>query len=87
MKSLYLLAAIMFTGLLMMTVSSYKVISVVKDSPEAASPAGAHGKSPAPAVNPDVLPYVTLSYVGLTLFLVGAVGAIIAAFRAMTNRF
>lgn len=87
MKSLYLLAAIMFAGLLMMTVSSYKVVSLVKANAAESSPAAGQGKAPAPATNPNILPYVTLSYLGLTLFIVGAVGAIIAAFRAMTHRF
>ena len=76
----------MFAGLVMMTVSSYKVMSVVKESAPA-SPSRGPVNSPANSVNQDVLPYVTLSYLGLALFIIGAVGAIFAAFKAMTHRF
>ena len=86
MKLLYILAAVMFAGLIMMTVSSYKVMSVVKENPPVSS-SPVHGSTPAAPVNPDVLPYVTLSYLGLAFFLIGAVGAIFAAFKAMTHRF
>ena len=87
MKLLYLLAAVMFAGLVMMSVSSYKVMSVVKESTPASQAPPAPGHSQPDAVNSYVLPYVTLSYVGLTCFIVGAVGAIFAAFKAMTHRF
>lgn len=87
MKLLYLLATVMFAGLFLMAVSSYKVMSVVKESAPAAPVAPSAGKSSSVTVSPDALPYVTLSYLGLALFLIGAVGAILAAFRAMTHRF
>ena len=90
MKLLYILAAIMFAGILLMTVASLKVFSTVKATEQANR--FKHRNPNRPKVSqvekhPEVLPYVTMSYLGLVLFLCGGVGAMFAAFKAMTQRF
>ena len=94
MKTLYIMAAVMIVGLLMMSLASYKVFSVAQEAKEAGSSERVKSKIPgfdrgpeisAPAS--EVMPFVMISYIGLTLFIVGGAGAIFAAFKAMTHRF
>lgn len=86
MKSLlYFLILAMFLGLGLMIWSSYKAITVAQQND--IIPAHAPG-GPIPAVsNPEVSRYVSLSYFGLTLFIVGAVGGIFAVVKVMVRRF
>jgi hypothetical protein len=78
----------MILGLGMIIWSSYKALVVAQENTDSqqSRPGGKAAQSPA-VRNPAVSRYVMVSYVGLTLFIVGAVGAIFAAFRVMTRRF
>lgn len=85
--ALYFLSLMMFLGLGVMIWSSYKAIDVVQENGAQIQPS-APGSNGAPRTpNPEVSRYMTLSYVGLTMFLVGAVGGIIAAVKVMVHRF
>jgi hypothetical protein len=87
MKSfLYLMAVLMFGGLALMVWSSYKAVAVLQDS-ELPSPPVPAGQAPVRISNPEIPRYVSFSYVGLGMFLIGAVGGIIAAVRVMVHRY
>ena len=80
MKVVYILAAMMLIGIILIMVSSYKVFSAMQTYP------GIHKKAPV-VMDPQGRSYVVMSYLGLTLFVVGAIGSIFALFQIMTRRF
>jgi len=82
MKIVYLLAALMLIGIILMSVASYKVFSSMQ--PQGA---GIHRKSAPVSLDPQSGMYVVVSYLGLTLFVVGAIGSIFALFQVMNRRF
>lgn len=85
MKSLlYFLILAMFLGLGLMIWSSYKAITVAQQNDTV--PVRAPGTAPAVS-NPEVSRYVSLSYFGLVLFIVGAVGGIFAVVKVLVHRF
>lgn len=87
MKSfLYFMAVLMFSGLALVIWSSYKAVTVLQDT-EVQSPPVPAGHTPVRISNPEIPRYVSFSYVGLGMFLIGAVGGIIAAVRVMVYRY
>jgi hypothetical protein len=89
MKGIYLLGCMMFLGLVIMIYSSYRMMNILEvrkvttSSPQAENPAG-------PSImitDPDIQPYLTGSFAGLGLFMVGAIGGVIAIVKAFTRRF
>jgi hypothetical protein len=90
MKGIYILAILMFFGLILMFYSQYQVMNIVGER-NIKAPAGAKSpKNDLPPVmitDPDVMPYITGSFVGLALFVVGAVGGLIVAIKTFTRRF
>jgi hypothetical protein len=88
MKSaLYFLSLMMFLGLGVMIWSSYKAVTVVQESGGQLQNAGQGNANGSHISNPEVSRYVTVSYVGLGMFLLGALGGIIAAVKVMVHRF
>lgn len=81
MKSIYLLALVMFAGLALLFYSSYHLVDAVQQNAGHSAPKG--GITP----QPELRPYVFASYTGITLFIIGGVGGLIAAFRAIAHRF
>jgi hypothetical protein len=84
MKGIYIFAIMMFLGLFIMFYSQYRVMNIV----------GQHNvtsqKAEYPSLgvaDPEVMPYVTGSFVGLALFVIGAVGGIIVVVKTFTHRF
>lgn len=90
MKGVYILAIIMFLGLFVMFYSQYRVMNIVGQR-NVTAPAGANSpKSGYPSLgiaDPEVMPYITGSFVGLALFVVGAVGGVIVVVKTFTRRF
>ena len=74
MRALYLLTTTMLSGLFLMFVSSYKLLSHL-----GAARAGV-------LVPSGARPYVAVSYLGLGLFLVGGIGALIMLVRSLMRR-
>ena len=84
MKGVYFLAIIMFLGLFIMFYSQYRVMDIVGQRNVHAQ------KSEYPSLgvaDPEIMPYVTGSFVGLALFVIGAVGGIIVVVKQFTRRF
>lgn len=81
MKGLFILAAVMTIGAMLMLVCSYKLLSEL-DTIKNVNP----GKD-ALALKTEMQPYVVGSYLGLTLLLAGGLGAIILFFRSWSRRF
>lgn len=77
MKVLYIMAALMLVGLLIMVVASQKVLSGVEISKE-----DNHA-----TLAPELRPYIGISYMGVGLFVVGAVGAVIFLLKTINRRF
>lgn len=80
------MALLMFGGLTLVIWSSYKAVNVLQGDEMQSSPAPA-GQAPVRVANPELPRYVSFSYVGLGMFLVGAVGGILAAVKVMMHRF
>lgn len=79
MKLLYAMIALMILGAFIMFVSSYQIFNKM-----AAVKAGDIAPDEAKS---SVRPYVTLSYLGLTLFIVAGVGGLILVITIVTRRF
>jgi hypothetical protein len=90
MKGVYILAIIMFLGLFVMFYSQYRVMNIVGQR-NVTAPAGENSpKREYPSIgiaDPEVMPYITGSFVGLALFVVGAVGGVIVVVKTFTRRF
>ena len=89
MKLLYILSAMVIIGILLISISSFKVFSVVQQKNSAFSKRypGVHRKAQPVPVDPETRMYVGLSYIGITLFVVGSLGAIIVLFQNINRRF
>jgi len=84
MRGIYVFAIMMFLGLFIMFYSQYRVMNIVSQRNVASQ------KSEYPALgvaDPEVMPYVTGSFVGLGLFVVGAIGGVIVVVKTFTRRF
>lgn len=75
MKILYIMAAVMLIGALMMIVASHQILSGIEVS-----------KEKQVVLRPDLKPYVAVSYLGITLFVVGAVGSLIVLLKSINRR-
>jgi hypothetical protein len=85
MKSVYLLALVMFLGIGLMFYSSYHLAGAIRQAPDKGP--GSAGNKGSLSGNSDVQLYVLASYTGLTLFVIGGAGGLIVAFRAIAHRF
>jgi hypothetical protein len=84
MKGIYIFAIMMFLGLFIMFYSQYRVMNIVGQRNVTAQ------KSEYPALgvtDPEIMPYVTGSFVGLGMFVVGAIGGVIVMVKTLTRRF
>jgi hypothetical protein len=84
MKGIYIFAIMMFLGLFIMFYSQYRVMNIVGQRNITSQ------KSEYPALgvaDPEVMPYVTGSFVGLGMFVVGAIGGVIVVVKTFTRRF
>ena len=90
MKILYILGALMFIGIFMIFICSLKVLnemSVVQRT-TFRRPLGLRPQKPQPTtVKPSTMPFVVGTYLGLTFFVVGAVGSIIVLVQVSMRRF
>jgi hypothetical protein len=90
MKGIYLLGFMMFFGIVIMIYSSYRMMNVLEER-KLTTPSNSQVESSTnPSVlitDPDVQPYLTGSFAGLVLFIVGAIGGIIVIVKAFTRRF
>ncbi|MCI0416456.1 hypothetical protein L0222_27095 [bacterium] len=92
MKGVYLLALMMFFGLLLMFYSSYRVVNILEERNISvpSNPASKGQKTVVPTIlitDPEIGPYITGSFVGAALFIVGAIGGLIAVVKTFTRRF
>jgi hypothetical protein len=84
MKGIYIFAIMMFLGLFIMFYSQYRVMNIVGQRNITSQ------KTEYPALgvtDPEVMPYVTGSFVGLGMFVVGAIGGVIVVVKTFTRRF
>jgi hypothetical protein len=85
MKVLYILAALMLIGIMLLVVCSMKVLTDLK----ATTTPTRLGRTPRyrpvakPVIKPKTQVYVIGTYLGLTFFIVGAAGSILALFQSM----
>jgi hypothetical protein len=84
MKGIYVLAIVMFLGLFIMFYSQYRAMDIVGHRNVTAQKAEYPSLG---AADPEVMPYITGSFVGLALFVIGAVGGIIVVVKTFTRRF
>jgi hypothetical protein len=90
MKGIYVLAIIMFLGLCLMFYSQYRVMNIVEQRNVTIPKDANSPKSEFPSLgvmDPEIMPYITGSFVGLGLFVIGAVGGLIVAIKTFTRRF
>jgi hypothetical protein len=79
MKLLYAMIGLMLVGAILMFVSSYQIFDKM-----AAVKTGDVGPDEAKAT---MRPYVTMSYLGLALFVIAGVGGVILVITIVTRRF
>jgi hypothetical protein len=94
MKIVYILATLMFLGIFIVLVCSLKILNDMNSSQRVypgstawrfrQQPQRQQQKTP---VKPSTLPYVIGTYLGLTFFVVGGIGSIIAVFQVGMRRF
>jgi len=81
-KPLYVLGAMMLIGVLLIGVSSFKLFSTYERF---------HGakmtKSQARVVKVQLQPYVIAGYLGITFFVVGSAGSLVALLLTVNRRF
>lgn len=83
-KVLYILAVLMLIGIVLIFVCSMKVLSDLKvTTPTRILRIPRHRQPVNPIVKPKTQVYVIGTYLGLTFFIVGAGGSILALFQAM----
>lgn len=90
MKGIYVFAIMMFLGLCLMFYSQYRVMNIVGQRNTSAPADAVSPKNDFPIVminDPEIMPYISGSFVGLVLFIVGAVGGLIAVVKTFTRRF
>lgn len=75
MRGLYIYGAMMVSGVLIMLFSSYRILNVLDAA-----------KSGFGTQHPGLQSYVMVSYCGVGLFLLGALGAIVMILKAMNRR-
>jgi hypothetical protein len=73
MKGITLLSGMMVVGLMVMFVSYYKLLTEL-------------GAAHPGMVAPGIKTYVAINYLGLTLFLIGAFGALFLLIRSFTRK-
>ena len=84
MKVLYILAALMMIGIILLFVCSMKVLSDLKaTTPTRVLRTYRYRENAKPVVKPKTQVYVIGTYLGLTFFIVGAGGSILALFQSM----
>ncbi|MGH9857762.1 MAG: hypothetical protein ACRD4B_07960 [Acidobacteriota bacterium] len=84
MKILYILAALMLIGIVLLFVCSVKVLTDLKATTPSRFPRTTRYRQISkPAVKPKTQVYVIGTYLGLTFFIVGAAGSIVALFQSM----
>ena len=85
MRVLYILAVLMLIGIVLIFVCSMKVLGDLKATTDVRrSPRiPRFRQQQKPVVKPKTQVYVLGTYLGLTFFIVGGVGSIIALFQAM----
>ena len=75
-----------------MAYSSHRMMNILQER-NLTSPAGAQSRQQDPQIpsimvaDPDIQPYLTGSFFGAALFMVGAIGGVIAIVKAYTRRF
>ena len=79
MKLLYAMIALMLVGAFLMFISSYQIFNKL-NAVKTGEVGPDEGKS-------TMRPYVTLSYLGLGLFIVAGVGGLILVITIVTRRF
>jgi hypothetical protein len=77
MRALYLYGAMMVTGVLLMLASSYKVLNVLDEAKSGGAKVAAQS---------GVQSYVLISYIGVGMFVLGALGAMVVVLRSMNRR-
>lgn len=82
MKPLYILGALMLIGVLLIGISSFKLFSKY-DSFHGAK----LNKYEAQALKVQLQPYVIAGYLGMTLFVVGGAGSVVALLLTVNRRF
>lgn len=90
MKVLYILSAMIIIGILLISVSSFKVFSAVQQKQSTVSkrfPGARPRVQPLQPVDPQTRMYVGMSYLGMTLFIIGSLGAIVVLFQQFNRRF
>ena len=90
MKILYILGALMFIGIFLIFVCSLKVLNEmnVVNRTTYRRPFPVRPQNPTtPTVKPTMLPYVIGTYLGLTFFVVGAIGSVVAVVQVTMRRF
>jgi hypothetical protein len=84
MKILYILAALMLIGIILLFVCSVKVLTDLKTTTPTRYPRTTRYRQISkPVVKPKTQIYVIGTYLGLTFFIVGAAGSIVALFQSM----
>jgi hypothetical protein len=84
MKVLYILAALMLIGIILLVVCSMKVLTDLKaTTPTRILRSTRFRQVNKPVVKPKTQVYVIGTYLGLTFFIVGAGGSILALFQSM----
>jgi hypothetical protein len=81
-KLLYILATLMFLGIFIIFFCSAKVLNDFNTSPQIRINR-MRGRPVQPSMQPRTQVYVIGTYIGLTFFVVGGIGSILALFQSM----
>jgi len=81
-KLLYILGTLMFLGIFMIFICSAKVLNDLNTSPQIRINRMRH-RPIEPSVKPRTQVYVIGTYLGLTFFVVGGIGSILALYQSM----
>jgi len=82
-KIVYILAVLMLIGIFLIFVCSMKVLTDLNSSKKVSRFQRTPRSTQQPVVKPKTQIYVIGTYLGLTFFVVGGIGSIIALFQAM----
>lgn len=77
MRALYLYGTMMVTGVLLMLASSYKILNVLEEAKSSGAKVAAQS---------GVQVYVLISYIGVGMFVLGALCAVIVVLRSINRR-
>ena len=84
MKVMYILGALMMTGILLIMFCSVRVLNDMNmPNRLRMRPGGMNPRVKQPAVRPSTQPYVIGTYLGVTFFIVGAIGSMIAVVQVL----